>query len=234
MTTVPLMNITGFENRSDGLIQVSTTSGNYYLDEGLSTQLVESNGDYLIAYVEAPAVLAQMRGVIIRADDIAILNQDTLREFLENKNPGDKVFFITEDNEGINEYEIILGNHPDNFSKAYLGVGHNVAEPKGFVQKTLAKFMGFKDSSTFYKPTWDGEFVYFIYHLFWWIMTINLLVALFNMMPLGILDGGRFFFLAMAGIFKSERVAKKISKAVAYLIAAAFVLMMVFWFIGIL
>jgi membrane-associated protease RseP (regulator of RpoE activity) len=94
--------------------------------------------------------------------------------------------------------------------------------------------MGFKDSSTFYKPTWDGEFVYFIYHLFWWIMTINLLVALFNMMPLGILDGGRFFFLAMAGIFKSERVAKKISKAVAYLIAAAFVLMMVFWFIGIL
>ncbi|MCK4997051.1 site-2 protease family protein [Candidatus Pacearchaeota archaeon] len=232
MTTVPLQNITGFSNMTNNMTLVSTTAGNFYLDESLATQLIEDNGEYLVAYIEAPAVLAQMRGAIIQADDVKILGQETLREFLENKNPGDKVTFTTEDSVGINEYEIILGVHPQNPTKAYLGVGHNVMQAKGIVQGFLSRFMSFKESSTLYKPTWDGEFVYFIYHLFWWVMIINLLVAMFNMMPLGMLDGGRFFYLAIAGIFKSERVAKRASKAMAYLIGLAFALMMIYWAIA--
>ncbi len=93
--------------------------------------------------------------------------------------------------------------------------------------------MGFKESSTYYTPTWDGNFVYFIYHLLWWVMVINLLVALFNMMPLGMLDGGRFFYLAVLGIFGSEKWAKRAYTWATYLILGMFALMMFFWFIGI-
>jgi membrane-associated protease RseP (regulator of RpoE activity) len=234
VAAVPLENITGFVNESNGLIKVTTADGSYYLDEALSIQLSEGSREYLVAYPEAPAVLAQMKGAIVQADDVKITGQDKLRAFLENKNPGDGVKFLTEDEDGVKEYEIVLGEHPDDSSRAYLGVGHTVALKRGVIQKTLGKFMNFKESSTFYKPTWDGDFVYFIYHLLWWIMIINLLVALFNMLPVGILDGGRFFYLAMFGIFRSEKVASMMYKFVGYVILLMFVLMMFFWFIRII
>lgn len=233
VATVPLENITGFESHNN-LTKVSTTNGTYYLDDGLAIQLNNSNGEYLVAYPEAPAVLAQMRGAIIQANNVKITGQDSLRQFLKNKNPGDAVIFTTEDVDGIKEYDITLGSHPQNSSKAYLGVGHNVASRRGVIQKILGGFMNFKESSTLYRPTWDGEFVYFIYHLLWWVMIINILVALFNMLPVGMLDGGRFFYLTMVGIFRSQKTAKIISKIMAYAILLSFVLMMFFWFIRII
>ena len=233
VSAVPLENITGF-NESGDLLKVMTANGTYYLDEGLAIQLNQSNGEYLIAYPEAPAVLAGMKGAIIQADDVKITGQDKLREFLENKHPGDRVIFMTEDIEGVKEYNILLSEHPEYSSRAYLGVGHSENEPRGIIQKTLAKFMSFKDSSTLYKPTWDGEFVYFVYHLLWWVMIINLLVALFNMMPLGMLDGGRFFYLTILSIFKSEKIAKAAYKISGYIILFAFILLMFFWFIRII
>jgi len=233
MATIPLKNITGFEEL-DNMTKVLTDDGNYYLDEGLALQLKSENGEYLVAYIEAPAVLAGMKGAIIQADDVKISNVDSLRKFMESRNPGDAVRFVTESVDGINEYDVVLGEHPEIAGRAYLGVGHNVASPRGFIQKFLAKLMSFKGSSTYYKTTWDGDFVFFIYHLLWWIMVINLLVALFNMMPLGMLDGGRFFYLAVLGIFGSEKVAKGAYKVATYLILFMFVLMMFFWFIRII
>ena len=242
VAAIPIENVTGFED-VNGLTKVLTDDGNYYLDDGLALQLEGASNEYLIAYVEAPAVLAGMKGAIVQADDVKILGLDSLRWFLENKNPGDVVRFVTvfngynfdvsEDENEIEEYDVMLGEHPDGSGRAYLGVGHNEAAPRGIIQKFLVKFMGFKESSTYYVPTWDGDFVYFIYYLLWWVMVINLLVALFNMMPLGMLDGGRFFYLAILGIFGSEKLAKRAYVAVTYLILFMFALMMFFWFIRI-
>lgn len=195
---------------------------------------VETDSRTTILFEKSPAILAQIRGAIIQADDIQINEQNKLREFLKNKNPGDAVKFITEDDEGIHEYDIVLSERPDNSSLAYLGVGYSNREPRGLIQKSLSKFMTFKNSSTLYKPTWDGDFVYFIYHLLWWVMIINLLVALFNMIPLGMLDGGRFFYLTIFGIFKSKKVAKIAYKVAGYIILLMVLLMMFFWFIRII
>jgi len=232
VAAVPLENITGFEEVGN-LTKVTTVNGTYYLDDGLAVQLAQNDNDYLIAYPEAPAVLSGMKGAIIQADDVKITGQDKLREFLENKNPNERVVFKTEDVDGIKEYNILLGEHPDDSSKAYLGVGHSVTQRRGVIGKSLGWFMSFKETSTLYKPTWDGEFVYFIYHLLWWVMIINLLVALFNMMPLGMLDGGRFFMLAIWGITGSEKFAKKAYKVAGWAILFVFVLLMFFWFIRI-
>jgi len=231
--TIPLQSIYGFEEFGN-FTKVSTLNGNYYLDGRLALQLNQSNGKYLIAYSETPAILAKMRGAIIQADNVKITGQDKLREFLKNKNPGDEVKFLTEDNNKVKEYNVILSERPDNSSIAYLGVGYRDISKSGFVRSFLNVFMGFKDSSTFYKPTWNGEFVYFIYYLLWWIMIINLLVALFNMLPVGILDGGRFFYLTILGITRSEKIAKMTYKAMGYVILFIFLIMMFFWFIGIM
>ncbi len=227
-------NITGIYNSTEGWKEITTDDGNYYLNEKLVYQLDNNNREYLVVYPESPAVLARMRGIIIQADDVKITGQDTLREFLENKNPGDTATFTTKENGETIEYNIILGEHPENSSKPYLGVGHGTASRSGIIQRILGIFMSFKDESTLYEPIWNEGIVYFIYNLFWWIMVINLLVALFNMMPLGALDGGQFFYLAMLGIFKSKKTAKKISKIAGLIILLSFILMMVFWFIRIL
>jgi membrane-associated protease RseP (regulator of RpoE activity) len=232
---VALENVTGFED-VNGLTKVLTNDGNYYLDDKLALQLEIAGGEYLVVYAESPAVLAGMKGAIIQADNVKILGHDNLRWFLENKNPGDVVRFVTEDVDSgeVNEYDIMLSEHPEDENRAYLGVGHREAGSRGFIQMFLGKLMSFKESSTYYAPTWDGDFVYFIYYLFWWIMVINLLVALFNMMPLGMLDGGRFFYLAVLGTFKSEKWAKRAYEFATYLILFMFALMMFFWFIRII
>ncbi len=230
---VPVQNITGFQ-KVGNFTKVITSNGNYYLDANLRRQINDTNRKYLVAYPEAPAVLAGMKGAIIQADNVKILGQDSLRWFLENKKPGDVVKFITESKTGDEEYDIMLGRRPDDSAKAYLGVGYKEAVPRGFVQKFLAKFMSFKDPTTYYKPRWDASLVYFAYYLFWWIMIINLLVAIFNMIPLGILDGGRFFYLAMFGLSHSKKFAERTYRMMSYLIIFMFVAMMVLWVIAIL
>ncbi|MBT7102203.1 site-2 protease family protein [archaeon] len=233
VAAVPLTNVTGFANHSTGMTEVMTENGTYYLDDGLAIQLVDNNKDYLVVYPEAPAVLAQMRGAIIQANDVKIEGVDKFMEFMNDRNPGDEVRFVTEDVDGVHEYDIALAEHPLNSSRPYLGVVHLVNVPRGAVGRVLGKFMSFKDSSTYYKPTWDGEFVDFILYLFWWVMIINLLVALFNMLPLGMLDGGRFFYLTILGITRSEKAAKRAYKFMGYLILFVFLLLMFMWFIRI-
>jgi len=126
-----------------------------------------------------------------------------------------------------------LGGHPEDSGVAYLGVGNSNGGSGGIIRDVLEKFMGFKESSTYYKPIWDGNFVYFIYHLLWWVMVINLLVALFNMLPLGMLDGGRFFYLVVLSVTGSKKAAKWAYKIAGYAILFVFLLLMFFWFVRI-
>ena len=60
-------------------------------------------------------------------------------------------------------------------------------------------------------------------------MIINLLVALFNMLPLGILDGGRFFQLFVESITKSEKIGKIFFKYATLLISVGFIAIMLAW-----
>ncbi|MCK5449936.1 site-2 protease family protein [Candidatus Pacearchaeota archaeon] len=195
---------------------------------------VEIDNYNVLVFDKSPAILAQMNGAIVEADNIKIINRDGWNKFLQDKEPGDEIKLVTESENGTYEYVINLGSHPDDNSKAYLGIGNSRVEPKSFIQKILFGFMSFKDSSTYYVPTWDGDFVYFIYHLLWWVMIINLLVALFNMMPLGMLDGGRFFYLMVLSISRSEKIAEGAFKFVTYAILFIFALLMFLWFIRII
>ena len=231
MAIVHTTDITGLSNMTNGLVKIKTADGNYYIPEKLASQINRSNLEYLQVYQDAPAVAAKMRGAIIQANDVKITGEDKLREFLNNKEPGQIVNFTTRIGDTTKNYSIKLGSRPDNSSKAYLGVGRKYERARGVIQNILMSFMSFKKVSTLYEPTWNSGVVYFIYYFLWWIMIINLLVALFNMLPLGILDGGRFFYLAMLGIFKSEKVAKTAYKVMTYAIILMFILMTFFWFI---
>ena len=229
VSVVPVENVTGFEF-GENLTSVFVGEDTYFADRVLSTQFNMSGLEHYALYHDSPAVRMQMKGAIIQANDVKIRRHEDLQEFLKNKEPGDKVTFITENENGDeNKYVFELGERLDNSSRAYLGVGHSEPSSEGVVRKILTAFMSFKDSSTYYKPSWDGNFAYFLLHLFWWVMIINFLVALFNMLPLGILDGGRFFYLTILGLTGSEKAAKKSYKAIGYAILLVFILLMFYW-----
>ena len=54
-----------------------------------------------------------------------------------------------------------------------------------------------------------GDSGIFIYDLLWWLIIISISVALVNMLPVGIFDGGRFFYITVLAMTKKEKVAKK-------------------------
>jgi len=232
---VPTANITGMEAQEGNLTRVMTTSGkDFYASSVMLEQINLSAVDFIVAYEDAPAVKVRIVGAIVQMNDARIRGQEDIIAFMQSTEPGDEVKVITESEEGQNEYNVVLGEHPSGSGIGYLGVGYRQVDPKGFIQNSLMFFMSFKDSSTYYVPTWDGEFVYFFYHLLWWIMIINLLVAIFNMLPLGMLDGGRFFYLTIWGITRSEKVGRIASKLMKWFILLVFVLLMYFWFIRII
>ena len=82
--------------------------------------------------------------------------------------------------------------------------------------------------NVYYSPDY-ADFSEFGYYLLWWIIMINFLVALFNMIPAGIFDGGRFFFLTVWGITKKEKTATKASKALAYFFLFILFLIVATW-----
>jgi membrane-associated protease RseP (regulator of RpoE activity) len=190
--------------------------------------------DYnLFLFAEAPAILNEIKGAIVEIDGTKIQNVDSLGNFMANTMPGDSVHIVTKYEESIFEYDTVLDANPVDMDRGYLGVAYVDSKSGNILNRFLEYMMDFKDDSTHYEVKGGGEFTYFVYHLLWWIMIINLLVALFNMLPLGILDGGRFLYLGVWSVTNSERFGKWAYLFATYSILLALAVMMTFWFFGV-
>jgi len=113
--------------------------------------------------------------------------------------------------------------------RAYLGIGFIRGSDSGLSGAIFSVIQSIRDPLVYYEPSWDGEFVQFIYDLLWWIVMINILVALFNMLPVSILDGGRFFYLTVWGITGRETWGRKAYQYATWIILFMLVLMVVRW-----
>ena len=153
-----------------------------------------------------------------------------MKNTLSEYEPGDEIEITTIDESGNKfKQKIILDERE---GKAYLGVGFLENQNRGFISSMINIIQKIKNPSVYYEATWDGGFAQFIYDLIWWIIVINILVALFNMLPVSILDGGRFFYLTIWGITKNEKFASKAFRFATWFILALFVIMMIRWLIG--
>ena len=82
-----------------------------------------------------------------------------------------------------------LTKNPKNESKGYLGV---------FIMPSKIDYK-------------EGFFVrpfFWIRSAIYWIFFANLFVGLFNLLPLGIVDGGRMFYLTVLHFTKNEKKSK--------------------------
>ena len=184
------------------------------------------DGNLALLYYDAPAINEKLRGAIFEVNGNKVVSRDELRNELTKYSAGEEVLIKTRGDE-ILEYEIVLGENP--YSEAgWLGI--EFAEPtrRGIIGKVSGWFGSFKETHTYYEPKYDG-WSEFVYRLLWWMVFISLSVALVNMLPVGIFDGGRFFYLSVWGLTGSEKIAKKSFAAVTYLFLFLLLLIMVAW-----
>jgi membrane-associated protease RseP (regulator of RpoE activity) len=212
-----------------GLSEIKTGDKTYLATKTfLATQ--QNNSQYVLLYDNAPAVKANLSSTIIKINGIIVNSKEKLGEEIQKYSPGTKIIITTLEDDYYRDYAIVLGQNPENKTESYLGIGFMQKENSGILSKVMGLLYSVKDSNIYYSTKFNSA--EFIYDLLWWLVMISLSVALVNMLPVGIFDGGRFFYLAVLAITKKEKIAKKAFGFLTYLFLLLVLVIMIFWAIG--
>ncbi|MBS3132069.1 site-2 protease family protein [Candidatus Woesearchaeota archaeon] len=175
-----------------GLI-VAPLSAGLFEDNGVEiVDLIESQGKY-------PAELAGISAgeVVKEIDGQPIKTAEEFSSLMETRSPQQKIRLKTD----ISEYSLLLASNPDNSSRAFLGI--KVAQSTGIKAPVYEKYGNFIPAA----------YVWLI-GLLSMLMMLNFGIGLFNLAPIGPLDGGRMMQLLLHKLFdkeKGDRLWKNIS-----------------------
>ena len=141
--------------------------------------------------------------------------------------PGDNITITTiDDSNNKTTYNLTL---TEKDGKAFLGIGFLSQKRTGFFSFFYNLFEKVKDPFIYYESKL-GDLGIFIFNLFWWAVMISLSVALVNMLPLGMFDGGRFFYLTIWGLTGKQKFAEKAFKFSTWFLLFLVFAMMLKWF----
>jgi len=124
--------------------------------------------------------------------------------------PHSKVLFSTDEG----NYSVVTVENPDNKSLAFVGI-------TGFGQKYSI--------ISWPSLSWVPSVFMWLNILVLWLFMINLGVGLFNLLPLGPVDGGKMFLLAGTFLLKSEARAKKLWSIVSFICLALIIINLLPW-----
>jgi len=163
--------------------------------------LLNFNGVEITGFIEGdfPAKRAGMqeKEIIKEIDGVEISYLSNFTNALKNKKPGGRMLVTTDKS----SYELELTKNPDNESMPYLGVYvQQSKEVKPGVIANYGKFL-------------PGIALWFL-GLFYWLYLLNLGIGLFNLVPIGPIDGGRMLKVTLQKFFK-EKKADDIWKGVS-------------------
>jgi len=142
--------------------------------------------------IELPFTILKINGQDTK-DFIGFLNATTKIK------PGDEVNIVTDKG----QFSLVAAENPENKSKGFMGV-------TGFQQKknVIEKYKG---------KEWLVKIFMWINLLITWLFIINVGVGLFNLLPLGPVDGGRMFLTAAMAIFKNKKIAMRTFAVVSWI-----------------
>jgi membrane-associated protease RseP (regulator of RpoE activity) len=180
-------------------------------------------------YYDTPAIKENIYGPIIAINEFKVNSIKSFEKELSKYKIGDEIIVATKINGEQKNYKIVLKENPLKPNSAWMGVTF-FNQQKSFVSKFFSFFSSYKEPHIYYEPKYS--FAVFIYDLLWWLVLISFSVALVNMLPMGIFDGGRFFYLTVLLFTKSEKIAKKSFKIITAVFLALLFLIMIFWFKG--
>lgn len=211
---------------NESLTRITIGNTVYFAVPASLNASVKQHVELITAYEDTPALEAQLGSPILAFNGKQVTGLDELRQDISSRSPGEEVTIRVLKDNVKEDVKLKLAERD---GKAYLGIG--VISPSasgigGIIRTVVYKV---KDPFIYYEPRWGGEFAWFIYYMLWWIVMINILVALFNMLPLGMLDGGRFFYLTIWGLTGKEKWGKRAFAIATWFIIALLALMMVRW-----
>ncbi|MSR86066.1 hypothetical protein EXS74_01565 [Candidatus Woesearchaeota archaeon] len=167
----------------------------FFLIAPLSNTLYEENGIIVTQTLEGyPVNLSGLDApfTIYTINEIDTLGVFAFENVTKDLEPGDTVTLGTDKG----DYTLTLVGNPENGSKAFFGVS-------GFQQDISLK------EEYSYLRSFTGIFDW-TKLLLVWLFLISVGVGLFNLLPLGPVDGGRMFYTLMLVITKKENLAKNI------------------------
>lgn len=214
-------------SEESGFNKIKVNEQNYIITKDALEKQKEANGN-LVMYYDAPAIKEDLENVILKINGEETKSIEDLQKELAKHSPGEKITLtaLNEDEESYDR-DIILGENPEDKSLPWLGVGFSTQGNSGGLRKIYST-LAFKDPNIYYESEF-GDLGLFIYNLLWWLVLISISVALVNMLPVGIFDGGRFFYLTVLAIFKSEKKAKKLFALSTWFFLFLLFLIMFLW-----
>jgi len=189
------------------------------------------NEEQVTLYYKTPAMESKLNGAIIEINNVEIKSLEELSYELDKYFPGEEIEIKTKTSNGKNITSIILKENPMN-GKSWLGIVFFQSNSGGISGKVFSVISSFKEPHTYYESIM-GEFGWFIYYLLWWLVLISVSVALVNMLPMGIFDGGRFFYLTIIALGGSKKFAEKSFKYITYFFLLLLLVIMAYWVLAI-
>lgn len=216
-----------FKETNTTLFKIEVNNQIYLIVPQILEEALKENATEIIAFDDSPAINAQLQGTITEINGKSIKSYQELNQTLLSYSPGNiiKIKTLLSDNEN-KEYKITLG---EKNNKTFLGIGfYNMPKRKGITGFVYSFVTKIKEPLIYYKSSL-GDFGFFIYNLLWWLVLINLSVAFFNMIPVGIFDGGRFFLLTIWELTGSKKIGDWAFKLVTWLFLILIALLMLKW-----
>ena len=184
----------------------------------LSDSMIEADGVLITDLIEGDIYAAQQAGIqgneIIKSiTDKEVLYLTNFSDILKNKKPGEIIKIETDKS----TYNVTLGENPENKSQPYLGV---------YVQQSTKIKESFIEKYGKFTPA----IIIWLMGLLYWLYVLNLGIGLFNLAPMGPLDGGRMLLVTLKQFFKEER-AVKYWKNIGFFFLALVLINIIFAFI---
>lgn len=216
-------------SNEEGMNKIEANNKSYLMTKkGFEEQ--KGTSVFLVLYEDAPAINAELKGAIVAVNDVKINGWEEFGEQISSYSPGEIIVLNTVVDGEIKTYEITLGENPENSEKPYVGIGYATQKRQGIFGKVVEALSSFKKQHIYYEPKFESA--EFFYDLLWWLILISISVALVNMLPMGIFDGGRFFYLTILSLTKSEKKAEKWFKISTNFFLLLLILLMVLWAIS--
>ncbi len=221
-------------NGGFNLTRISVNEKSYYAQTEKLSQINEGS-EMITLYDDFPALSSGIllaKYAIVEMDGKKISNLETFTEEISKKSPNQEITLKIEDKktEETRLVKLNLAESPQDSEKPYLGAVAIGKRSQSIFAKAISFLTFFRDQNTYYKPLNDIEFFEFIYDLLYWLVFINMSIAFLNMLPFGIFDGGRVFYLTALAVFGTETRAQKAYKIATMFILGLLVLSMIFWF----
>jgi len=211
-----------------------------YIDTEMLKLTLTKNSNQTLIYDNSPAFVSRIAGEPslmnfdvtvaiteingVKMDSVQKLNS-TLRSFKPNQTINITIIF----NNTEKTTSVTLGDKNGSASLGIMVMPDTMA--KKSILSVIYSFISKIKSPSIYYVSLIGDLGMFIFNLLWWIVIVCVGVALTNMIPVGIFDGGRFFFLTIWGITGSKKVGEiafKLSTWILLLVVAA---LMIQWFV---